>query len=430
MYVTLRSSSSLRQYPDNRGGCFTVQLKDAIHLNARYEVALSEVIYCKNWSSIQSEENFIIFNKIDNYDELENELHSLNYLNNYLHTPLNKGEFYITLFINEEIDNRQTLESKDNIENIDEFVNALNKTTLEMVKNNFAKWTITERYTSLNIHMQDNILQKIQNSYIELSPKLAALLNTQRRILPLETVDGIFKFTFFQRWTTNPRLFQNWQNTEMHSTVLNSHLTNKKINLPTEFYAGPQELVARLQQKIIQHEANGITVDLLSSGHVSLSYNTKSEHEWSNISISTTLATILGFTQKQMVDAGGPLEISNENNITQLPKRTSYKPKWKYVGDQKANITNFAESICVYTDIIQPQLMGDDWGRIIRIIPSVGSPNKTTAVTFSKPHYVPLAYFHINSISIRLFNSNSNVVIPIESEVIVKLHFRERKTYK
>jgi hypothetical protein len=90
-----------------------------------------------------------------------------------------------------------------------------------------------------------------------------------------------------------------------------------------------------------------------------------------------------------------------------------------------ANVGN----IYVYTDIIRPQRVGNQWNQLLRIVPAASKKNASDIhFIYTNPQYKDLAIGHISSIEVRLTMSNG-VLVPFadNSHVIIVLHFRPKR---
>lgn len=81
----------------------------------------------------------------------------------------------------------------------------------------------------------------------------------------------------------------------------------------------------------------------------------------------------------------------------------------------------------VYTDIVSPQIVGDVYAPLLRIVQVKGLDGEVISQYFERPQYLPVTQqsFHTINIEIRL---NSGGYVPFEKgKVIVVLHFRMRQ---
>jgi hypothetical protein len=83
--------------------------------------------------------------------------------------------------------------------------------------------------------------------------------------------------------------------------------------------------------------------------------------------------------------------------------------------------------IYVYTDIIQDQLIGDTYGKLLRAVVVDSEYMKTAWNRYDTPHYVKLNKTEINTIQIELRDDSGEQIKFKEGKVVVKLHFRPMK---
>ncbi len=81
----------------------------------------------------------------------------------------------------------------------------------------------------------------------------------------------------------------------------------------------------------------------------------------------------------------------------------------------------------VYTDIVDDQYIGDSLAPVLRVV-SLKTNSQSDMITFfDNPHYVPVKKSIINTINIRIYDTQGNPMkfSDIISYVIVKLHFKK-----
>lgn len=88
--------------------------------------------------------------------------------------------------------------------------------------------------------------------------------------------------------------------------------------------------------------------------------------------------------------------------------------------------TQLLDSIFVYTDIIEDQIVGDNVAPLLRNMATQNANFSYMTSTFDNPHYVQLKKTRLNSINMRLtdiYGENIHFNSKL-SKVIIKLHFR------
>lgn len=82
--------------------------------------------------------------------------------------------------------------------------------------------------------------------------------------------------------------------------------------------------------------------------------------------------------------------------------------------------------LMVYTDIIEPQVVGDVFAPLLRIVNVTGSHGDMVHVQYDKPHYLPVSRNIIETLEINI-RTHTGKLVPFErGRSYVKLHFRQR----
>lgn len=93
-----------------------------------------------------------------------------------------------------------------------------------------------------------------------------------------------------------------------------------------------------------------------------------------------------------------------------------------------ADITAGFSTLYIYSDIVTHQIVGDYYVPLLRCVPIRGESSENVTITYDKPHYVSVNRDHADTISVEIkTDQNKNVSFRF-GKVIVKLHFRPRKT--
>lgn len=94
-----------------------------------------------------------------------------------------------------------------------------------------------------------------------------------------------------------------------------------------------------------------------------------------------------------------------------------------------ADITGGFNSLYLYTDIIEHQIVGDTAVPLLRCVPIQGKTHEFITITYDKPHYLPLSKHHIETITVEI-KTDQNRYVPFRyGKVIVRLHLRPRKRW-
>ncbi|GBN56674.1 hypothetical protein AVEN_110040-1 [Araneus ventricosus] len=78
----------------------------------------------------------------------------------------------------------------------------------------------------------------------------------------------------------------------------------------------------------------------------------------------------------------------------------------------------------LYTDIVEPQIVGDVFAPLLRIVNVTGSDGEMVYVQYDRPHYIPLSRKIIDTIEM-VIRTHRDELTPFESgRSYVKLHLR------
>lgn len=81
----------------------------------------------------------------------------------------------------------------------------------------------------------------------------------------------------------------------------------------------------------------------------------------------------------------------------------------------------------VYTDLVSPQIVGDVYAPLLRIIRVKGQDGETISQHYDRPQYLPVSQRFFQTINIEL-RLNSGDFLPFEKgKVLIVLHFRMRQ---
>jgi len=82
-------------------------------------------------------------------------------------------------------------------------------------------------------------------------------------------------------------------------------------------------------------------------------------------------------------------------------------------------------TLFIYTDIIEPQIVGNKLAPLLRIVPIEGSIGKLAYNSYPNPHYVDLLSNSFDTVRILLKDIAGNILNFEYGQVIVKLHFQK-----
>lgn len=82
--------------------------------------------------------------------------------------------------------------------------------------------------------------------------------------------------------------------------------------------------------------------------------------------------------------------------------------------------------LMLYTDIIEPQMVGDIFAPLLRIINVRGNDGDMVLEQYDRPHYLPVNRKSIETLEIAIRLHNGNLVPFERGRSYIKLHFRQK----
>ncbi len=82
--------------------------------------------------------------------------------------------------------------------------------------------------------------------------------------------------------------------------------------------------------------------------------------------------------------------------------------------------------LMIYSDIVQPQIVGDVLAPLLRIVNVTGSDGEMICMQYDRPHYLPVFRKNIETLEI-VIRTHTGELVPFErGRSYVKLHFRQK----
>ena len=123
------------------------------------------------------------------------------------------------------------------------------------------------------------------------------------------------------------------------------------------------------------------------------------------VELSETLVKLLGFT------------------------KTSVFTKGTRIAADIYNLQLSLSSLWVYTDIVEPTIVGDSVANLLRIIPVENTAKvgrRTVVRLYERPHYLKIMNNNIGMVEIEVTTSHGLSPILFKDLIVAKLHFRRR----
>ena len=94
-----------------------------------------------------------------------------------------------------------------------------------------------------------------------------------------------------------------------------------------------------------------------------------------------------------------------------------------------ASLDGGFHSLYVYSDVVDPRMVGDAMVPLLRIVGIEGSDGQSITKTFQNPFYVPVSRKRVDRIQCSI-KDDTNQLVPFESgKLIVTLHFKKSKPF-
>ncbi len=207
---------------------------------------------------------------------------------------------------------------------------------------------------------------------------------------------------------------------EMYNQAVKERMKAKSVNvwhisINPGNYAGPNDLGERIISKCKSEYKISVQGDVLEEGN---EYPIEFKYDAIEANSSFDAARLVMCFEKEspLLKMLGMVP-KNDNPLYafgKLPMRSTkppYMEPWS--------------SIYVYTDIIQPQLVGDSLVPLIGVVPVIGKDVQVAHWTFNPPYYLPLSRSYISNIELEL-KTDSGELLPIQKgKVACRLHFRK-----
>lgn len=120
------------------------------------------------------------------------------------------------------------------------------------------------------------------------------------------------------------------------------------------------------------------------------------------------LAPLLGFESKKEIATSVEEPVKSEEG--------------SFVADLSASY----QVLMIYTDIVEPQIVGGILAPLLRIVKVRGEDGEMISEQYDRPHYLPVSRKHIETLEI-VIRTNLGNLVPFErGRSYVKLHFRQK----
>ena len=123
--------------------------------------------------------------------------------------------------------------------------------------------------------------------------------------------------------------------------------------------------------------------------------------------------------------------LNNTNEVFGFKTREFVGSDKNYAADKQiTNRINNVNSLYIYSDICEYQIVGDTEAPLLQVVSAIENNSEYyIEKIFDSPHYVPLARSNLENITIDIRNDLGNPIQFESGRVVVKLHFRKRNYY-
>lgn len=116
-----------------------------------------------------------------------------------------------------------------------------------------------------------------------------------------------------------------------------------------------------------------------------------------------------------------------------LAAMLGFKPKHRMTkttsGENIVDLEAATRFLYVYTDVVEPKVVGDSQVPLMRIIPVEGKERDHITARFISPQYLPLGRKQFETIEVNIKQDNGEKVPFQSGRVLVTLHFRRSSPY-
>ena len=207
---------------------------------------------------------------------------------------------------------------------------------------------------------------------------------------------GLYSISYPNTWYTLRDI-----NTDTHIYYKDKEGFYSVVKLDYGHYERIQDLIKNINSALTKYAGKGNVTLSLNALTGKVKVQLKSKYE---LILFGKMSIILGFGGKK----------------TEI-KKTSESP---YVADLQ-----IISTIYVYSDIVQPQIVGDTSAKLLKTIPVEGKYGDVITKTFTNIEYVPIQTKSFEDMEI-LLRTNTGEPMPFEhGKVVITLHFRQHSYF-
>lgn len=192
-----------------------------------------------------------------------------------------------------------------------------------------------------------------------------------------------------------------WYNVNETNNLVEYILAEKslKFRISPGFYPTVPDILNAISVKLLENKINFTFNEVTKRVQIKVTGD-------ASVILHPGMAELLGFDS---------MEIGTEEEGAEISMESPYIP------DPCARY----RVLMIYTDIIEPQIVGDILAPLLKIVNVSGKDGEMVLVQYDRPHYLPVSRKTIETLEI-VIRTHMGDLVPFErGRAYVKLHFRQ-----
>jgi len=437
-YVTLPSNSNILEHPKNHGGDFVVELDEALNLSATWQVGLSEVIYHRDWDNVTDGENEIILEYSLALPDDKEMYRGLCKVDDDFHgdfpTTLNSAKIHKIPSFKAYIDQFRSF-----------LVDAYHYAD---TKGKTIEGTRTAQINGIRINYDKDTSEATLLFPIDLNLKVGITFADKERF-----PESYFQFVSWPTYVGYPKEpsvlsysfdIPRWLQTAEWPLKFTPKITRLVSEVKAKRYLTERDLITGLNKTFTKITSMSIKASLVTilGGRNSNLYRTAIDIKevkdqpkvwWWRLYISPSLMRMIGFPHQQLKRDSDTsyyyispknMPIKNTKAFSGEVRQSPVDLNLKITGTYDCDVMRDADSLWLYTDIIEGQITGNTKSPLLRILPVQGHLfGESNIIGYDRPHYKRLSRAEIQSIRVSFYNSLGRNPISFKQPVIATFHF-------
>ncbi len=182
------------------------------------------------------------------------------------------------------------------------------------------------------------------------------------------------------------------------------------VNVPEGSYRTIGELINTIDETVNQWKPTDIKLKL--KDHFKIAYMPILKRVRIKLNTTTIKGMVLGTTLQYMLGFGGEWSRSFTKAV--------------HIADYPPDLTGGFNTLFVYCNLLQPQIVGNSLVPLLRTVPITGSYGYSVDKVFLAPHYIPLRNKSFDTIETSIKDDTNCPVKFNFGKSIVKVHLRHK----